>query len=183
MKSRETETAGITFGKQLRKSRGKLTREIVRAVRRNRRTLDRALACIARNYAGQKKDALYDGITVMLPEVSAKLRDIPAVETCIPVYGVRGTTYTAREAEAIALVSGLERTFTKKRISLVWIDKAIGNKASNEMKPVSLADVLAGAYDLAVIIRPADYGISEPKMVSGVLSDAELAEAIVEVEW
>ena len=181
MKIKETETAGITFGKQLRKSRGKLTREIVRAVRRNRRTLDRALACVSRNYAGQKKDALYDGITVLLPEVSSKLRDIPAVETCIPVYGMRGTTYTAREAEAIALVSGLEKTFTKKRISLVWIDKAIGDK--KEMKPVSLADVIAGAYDLAIIVRSADYGVSTPKMIEGALPDTELAEAIVDTEW
>lgn len=180
MKIRETETAGMTFGKQLRKSRGKLNREIIRAVKRNRRTLDRALACVEKNYAGQKKDALYDGITVLLPEVSSKLRDIPAVETCIPVYGMRGCTYTAREAEVIALVSGLERTFTKKRISLVWIDKAIGKK---EMKPVTLAGVIDGAYDLAIIIRPADYGVTTPKMIEGALSDTELAEAIVDTEW
>lgn len=127
------------FAREIIDERNEKRRVYSSYCKKNSTLLIAVLNAIEKAYTNSKRDAKKDKITICFQNLLTKLNDKPIVNTPVPVYGIRGTTYTSKELELVMLYKGLYKTFTKTRCVLSWKDN---QKKDDEKEDLSLVQIL-----------------------------------------
>lgn len=127
------------FAREIIDERNEKRRVYFSYCKKNSTLLKAVLNAIEKAYTNSKRDAKKDKITICFQNLITKLSEKPVINTPVPVYGIRGTTYTNKELELVMLYKGLYKTFTKTRCILSWKDN---QKTDNEKEDLNLLQIL-----------------------------------------
>ena len=127
------------FAREIIDERNEKRRVYSSYCKKNSTLLKAVLDAIEKAYTNSKRDAKKDKITICFQNLITKLSEKPIINTPVPVYGIRGETYTSKELELVMLYKGLYKTFTKTRGILSWKDS---KKQDNEKEDLDLIKIL-----------------------------------------
>lgn len=127
------------FAKEIINERNEKQRIIASYCKKNTTLLIKVLESIEKAYKNSNRNPKNDKITLCFQGIISKLANKPNINTPVPVYGIRGTTYMSNELELVMLYKGLYKTFTKKRIVLSWKDT---QKKDNEIEDLTINEII-----------------------------------------